>query len=705
MTTAAQDLGSRLAEIKGAKVIKSFCYTCPWQCPTEVFVRDGQVVYHKGNPESPNNIGSRCAKGMASWWITRDPDRLKYPLLRTNSKGEPGQFKRISWDEAFAFIAEKLEAIAGKWGPESVVFTCHHDPNTVFYRHLLGDLYGSPNMYTHTSGCEQDRRAACLTLFGHVFPMHDFANSRYVILWGMNMLGANQGLWESRALMEAKKKGAKLVVIDPNFTETAQKADEWIPIKPGTDGAMALAMCRVIVDENLFDAEFVTKYCEGFNGFRDHLRVQGYTPEWAEKICGIPAQTIVRLAREFATTKPAISAIFKGSGYYTNGADAGRACYILDALVGEVDKPGNLHLKDWAPLGAPVVIPEDAKRKPAKPPLHIAMGYPLAPDLPNSKLPEAVLEGKPYPVKAIFVQSTNPVMSDPNRERVQQMFRALELGVALELFMSETALECDIVLPETSFYEHAEIRNGMWLGPEVILCQPAVPPVGESKPPYEIVKGIAEKMGWGKYFPYRKWEDWGELMIQNIPMSLEELKQKGFWAGPIRYNRVPEGLPTPSGKVEIYSKAYADAGFNPYPVYTERSVIPDCEYPLQLTHSKLSMHCNIVTENNPFLMEICGENWVEINSRDAAAYGILDGHYVYLESPKDSIRIKAKVVEGLVPGCVSIRHGHGFGHWAMGSVAKGRGAHSNNLMDTHTNPITGANCYNECKVRVRPALD
>ncbi|MCL4765825.1 MAG: molybdopterin-dependent oxidoreductase [Hyphomicrobiaceae bacterium] len=703
MTIHETNLADRLAQIKGAKVIKSFCYTCPWQCPTEVYVRDGKVVYHKGNEQSPNNIGSRCAKGMASWYITQDPDRLRYPLLRTNLKGEPGQFKRISWDEAFTFIAEKLTQIANRYGPEAVVLTCHHDPNTQFYRHLLGDLYGSPNMYAHTSGCEQDRRAACLTLFGHVFPMHDFANSRYVMLWGMNILGANQGLWESRALLQAKKNGMKLVVVDPNFTETAQKADEWIPIRPGTDAALALAMCRVIIDENLHDALFCERYTEGFAGFREHLCAKDYSPAWAQDITGIEAGTIVRLAREFATTKPAMSAIFKGSGYYTNGHDAGRACYILDAITGQVDGPGQLHLKDWAPLGTPVAIPDSAKGKSKNPPLHVAMGYPLAPDLPNSRLPDAVIEGKPYPVKALWVHSTNPVMSDPNRDRVKEMFRHLELAVACELLMSETALECDIVLPETSFYEHAEIRQGMWLGPEVILCQPAVAPVGEAKPSYEIAKGIAGKMGWGGYFPYERWEDWGELMMKDVPMSLDTLKEKGFWAGDVTYGRVAKGLRTPSGKIEIRSSEYAKHGYNPYPEWSERSVLPDQEFPLQVTHSKLSMHCNIVTQNNPYLMEIVGENWVEINSRDAAKYGVQDGQQVWIESPKDKIKIKAKVTEGLVPGCISIRHGHGFGHWAMGSVAKGKGAHSNNLMDTHPNPVTGANCYNECKVRIRPA--
>lgn len=704
MSASTDNLGARLAGIKGAEVIKSFCYTCPWQCPTEVFVRDGKIVYQKGNPEAPNNIGARCAKGMASWWVSRDPDRLKYPMIRTNPKGQPGQFRRASWDEAFEFIASRLTAIRDKWGPEALALTCHHDPNTQFYRHLLGDLFGSPNMYAHTSGCEQDRRSACLTLFGHVFPMHDFANSKFVMLWGMNMLGANQGLWESRALIEARKRGCRLVVVDPAFTETAQKADEWIPIRPGTDAAMALAMCSVIIEDGLYDKVFVTRHCVGFEGFREHLRAHGYTPQWAEAICGVPAPTIVRLAREFALTKPSMSAIFKGSGYYTNGADAGRACYILDALCGQVDQPGNINLKDWAPLHSPVDIPEHAKGKAGHPALHVAMGYPLAPDLPNARLPDAVLEGNPYPVKALWVHATNPVMSDPNRERVQKMFAGLELAVACELYMSETALECDIVLPETSFHEQAEIRQGMWIGAEVILCQPVVPAVGEAKPPYEIAQGIARKMGWGEYFPYQRWEDWAALMLRDIPITVDELKQKGFWAQPARYDKVKDGLATPSGKVEIFSQAYADAGHSPYPVYVSRSVIPDDDYPLQVTHSKLSMHCNIVTQNNPLLMEVCPENWVEINASDAARFGVVDGQDVVIESPKDKITMKAKVTQGLIPGAISIRHGHGFGHWAMGSVAKGKGAHSNNLMDNYTSPITGANCYNECKVRIRAAV-
>jgi thiosulfate reductase/polysulfide reductase chain A len=706
------DFGDRISTILGAKAIKSFCYTCPWTCPTEVFVKDGRVVYHKGNAAAPNNIGTRCAKGMASAWVTRDPDRLKYPLLRTNAKGRPGEFRRATWDEALGFIADKLQAIKSKWGPEAVCYMTHHDPNSIFMVQLLSQLYGTPNISLgHVMGCEGDRRSACLTTFASVFPMHDFARSKYVMLWGMNMLGANQGLFESRGLLDAKAKGAKLVVIDPSFTETAQKADEWIAIRPGTDAAMALAMCKVIIDGGLFDGPFVETYCEGFGGFRDHLERKGYTPEWAADICGIEAATIRRLACEFATTKPAISALFKGSGYYSNGNDAARACYILDALTGQVDKPGTLHLDDWAPLRHPVEIPREAMAKPARPPLAHALGYklapitgyPVVPEIPNARLPDAVLKDDPYPVRGLFCQATNPVMSDPDRERVRAMFAKLELAVAQELYMCETALECDVVLPETSFYEHAELRQGMWLGAQAILCRPAVAPPGEARPTYDIAKGLAEKMGFGDYFTYRTWEDWALVAARDLPVGLDELKARGFWATEPKFDRVPAGLRTPSGKIEIYSNVYAGAGKNPYPEWRQRSVLPDEDYPLQLTHSKFSMHCNGVTQNNPYLMEICGENWAEINSIDAARYGIADGEMMIVASPKDSITIRAKVVEGLVPGCVCIRHGHGFGHWAMGSVAKGRGAHSNNLMAAVANPVTGTNNYNECKVKVCPA--
>ena len=698
------ELATTLAEIKGARMVPSFCYMCPWNCPSEVYVKDGKIVYIKGLEGAPNS-GRRCAKGEASFQVVDDPDRLKYPMKRVSPKGEAPKFERISWDEAYTIIAEKLMDVKDKYGPEAVVSLYHHDPNSVFTQILLTQLYGSPNFYGHTAGCEQSRRQACLTVFGHVFPMLDFEDSRYIMLWGINLLEAIEAIWENLALFEALDKGAKLVVVDPKFTHTAEKADEWIAIKPGTDGAMALAMCSTMIEENLYDKAFVREWTSGFDEFAKHLRDKGYTPEWASKVTDVPAETIRRLAREFATTKPAIAEVFKGPGNYTNGADASRAIYMLNALTGNVDGPGNLCLKDWAPVGPPVIIPEEAMTKPKRPPLHVAMGYPLAPDLPTGLLPKAVIKGDPYPVKVLFLHSINLVMSDPNTELVKKMFRELELAVTIDLYMSETALESDLVLPDASFYERAEVRQGLYKAPQAVICQPVIPPVGESQPMYEIVKGIAGKMGYGKYFTYQTWEDWAKVAVQGLPMSLDELKTQGIWTGENRYYKYKKsGFPTPSGKLEIWSKNFESSGYNPLPEYKEHSVVPDEEYPLQLITSKLSMHCNVLTQNNSYLMEIVGENWVELNPVDARKYGIRDGDMVVLESPHGKGVIRAKVIEGVKPGVACARHDHGFGHWSpFLSVAYGKGAHLNHLIDSQIDPVSGGNAYNERKVCVRRA--
>jgi len=685
-----------LEQLKDAEMTPGICYVCPFNCPTEVYTRAGQIVYIKGNDTSPNQ-GSRCIKGQASHYLPADPERLKYPMRRV----APGQFERISWDAAFDLIAEKLTAIKAKWGPESVVFLWHIDPNSVFAHIFLTQCYGTPNYYGHTSACEQDRRLACLAVFGHPFPVRDYERCRHIMLWGINQLGANQNIFESIGLNAALSQGAKLVYVDPAFTTTASKAHEWISIQPGTDGAMALAMVRVIVEEGLYDEPFVRQWCHGFEELRAHLRERAYTPEWAEPICKVPATTIRRLAREFATTRPAIAETFKGLGNYANGLDASRTVYILNALTGNVDGPGNLILKEWAPLNPPIEIPPERRATIARPPLHVAMGYPLAPDLPTQLLPQAVLEGKPYPVKGIFFQCTNPAMSEPNTTRYREMLRALEFSVAIDVYMSETANDCHLALPEASFYERAEVRQGLWMGPQAILCAPAVAPVGEAKPLYEIIRGIAERMGYGEEFRWTSWEDWARRIVGGLPVGLEELKRQGYWAGPLRYHKYQEApLGTPTGKIELYATSFAEKGYNPLPEWREPKVQPDTEYPFRLINTKLDIHCNLTTQNNPILMGLVGENWAEMNPRDAAPLGIRDGDRIEIESPLGGTTIRVKLREGMRPGVVCVRHGHGFGHW-MGKVPKGKGTHINPLIDTNVNPISGGIGYNECKVRVR----
>ncbi len=684
-----------LERLRDAEMTPGICYVCPWTCPTEVYTRKGEIVYVRGNTRASTK-GSRCVKGEASHVLAKDDNRLKHPMRRVG----PNRFERITWDEALTQIARKLSGIKATYGPEAVAYLWHVDPNSVFAQLFLTECYGTPNYYGHTSACEQDRRLAALTVLGHVFPVHDYENAKFIMLLGINMLGANQNLFESRGLLAAVAKGARLVVVDPAFTATAEKASEWIPIAPGTDGALLFAMAHVIVQDKLYDEAFCRQWTHGFDEFCRHVIARGYTPEWAAGITDVPADKIRRLAREFATTRPAMLETFKGLGNYANGLDASRVVYILDALTGQVDGPGNLILKDWAPLQPPLTIPEARKTKPGKPPLHVAMGYPLAPDLPTQLLPKAILEGTPYPVKALFFQCTNPVMSEPNTALYRKAVQALELSVAIDTYFSETAAECEFVLPEASFYERAEIRQSLAMPPEAIICVPALAAYHEARPVYDIVRGLAEKMGYGDLFRWNSWEEWGRRIIKDLPTDLDTLKKTGFWSGELTYHKYTRtGFATPTGKIELMSEAFAKHGYNALPEYRDRQVIPDEAYPFQLINSKFEMHCNLTTQNNPILLRIRGENWAELNTSDAARLGIRDGDRIEVASPQAAVTIKAKVRAGIRPGVVCVRHGHGFGHWQ--GIAKGRGTHINPILGTNVNPISGGIGYNECKVRIR----
>lgn len=693
------NMAEELAKIKGAVRTRGLCFVCPFHCVMDFYVKDGAIVYQKGAEDAANQ-GARCVKGMAATQFVTDPDRIHFPLKRVGKRGE-GRFERISWDKALDLMADKLTEVKEKYGPEAVLFEFGRDPGVNFVGHLLRDLYGTPNIFGHTALCEMDRRLAALTVYGHVYPVRDYANCNFAMLWGYNPLSAVQGLYEQRELVNAVDRGMKLVVVDPVFSTTAEKAGEWIPIKPGTDGALALAMCRVIIEEDLCDHDFLINWTNGFQQFSQHLREKGYTPEWAAAITEVPQDTIVRLAREFAASKPAIMENFKGLGNYDNGLDASRAVYILNALTGNIDGPGNLILKDWVPLGPAVNIPEKKKAKIEKPPLPEAMGYPLAPDLPSGLVPKAIVDGDPYPIKFWILYHRNKAMTEADPRAQKRAFDAVEFSVCFDLYLSETALECDLVLPCVTFYENAELRNNLTLHPQVVISQPILNPPGECRPIAEVCKDLAQRLGYGEHFQWKSWEEWARRQLEPVGVSLEALQEKGFWDGEMRYRRyLTDGFATPSGLIEIYSENFEKNGYNPLPEYRDPKVSPDKRYPFRLVHQKSGVHKQSKTQNLPLLMEIESENWMEVNAADAGRLGIGDGDYVEVESPQAKAVIKVRVREGIRPGVVCVRHGHGFGHWGFGSVAKGKGTYINTLLATSVNPISGGTGLCECKVKI-----
>jgi len=236
--------------------------------------------------------------------------------------------------------------------------------------------------------------------------------------------------------------------------------------------------------------------------------------------------------------------------------------------------------------------------------------------------------------------------------------------------------------------------------PEAILCVPALEPYHEARPVYEIVRGIAEKMGYEDLFRWDSWEEWGRRIVRDLPTDLETMKRTGFWSGELKYHKFKEsGFATPSGKIELASESFAKHGYNALPEYRDRKVIPDAEYPFQLINTKFEVHCNLTTQSNPILLRIQGSNWAELNTADAQRLGIKDGDRIEIASPTGQVAIDARVRPGIRPGVVCVRHGHGFGHWQ--GIAKGRGTHINPILDTNVNPISGGIGYNECKVRIR----
>jgi len=684
-------------EIRGTKSVPGVCIICPWHCATEVFVKDNKVVYVRGNENSANG-STRCVKGVSSIHLSRDPDRLLHPMKKDSNGG----FRTISWDDAFSEIAEKLLKIKEEYGPEAVFYLYHLDSNDMFSYQLFSQLYGTSNWSGHGAACDQDRRLAAMATFGHPLPTKDCASSRFVMLWGMDPFGPNEAPHENRELVEAMKRGCKLVVVDPNRSRTAEKADVWVPIKPGTDGAMALAMAHRIIETEAYDKDFCDNYVHGLDEIATNIKSNGYTPEWAEEITGIKKEMIISLADEFAQTKPGMMDGLKGLVNYSNGLAAFRTIFALNAITGNVDGPGNIIIKETAPLDLPLPIPEEAIEEPEQPTLGQAGGYPMAPDMPTQLLPKAVLENEPYPIRGGFFHICNPVMSDPNRELFEKMMGELDLSVTIDIYLSETAQLSDYVLPEASMFERAEVREGMWSGPQVIVSQPAIKPLGSSKPLYEIMKGLAEKMGYGEYFQWDSWEDWANNVLAYVPITLNELKEKGVWQGELQYHKFKEEpLETPTGKIEIFSEGFQAKGYDPMPIFTEEDRIkPDADYPFQLVNAKMQNHCNLHTQNNPYLMQIEDENWVELNPTDAKRLEISDGDLVEVSSPLNKVTIKARVIEGVQPGVLKVIHGHGFGR-NFGSIARGKGTHVNSIFETRINPVSGGNSYNEHKVNVR----
>ncbi|MBI2853936.1 MAG: molybdopterin-dependent oxidoreductase [Chloroflexi bacterium] len=651
---------SVLSEVK---TVKTICLLCTEKCGIEAHVEDGKIVKITGMPEHQSNV--LCAKGYAIPELVHSKDRLTSPLKKVD-----GEFREISWDEAFSFVAEKLATIKQKFGPQALVtnlgtpFTSGSFINYVARRFC--DLYGTPNFTTGASFCYLARTFAHnLTLGARALPhCSDSVHTKCAVLWGSNVVESHDPI-PPRLLRAELKRGTKLIVIDPKATSLAKEADIHAQVRPGTDCALALGMLNVIISEGLYDKAFVEQWTIGFDKLAES--VKAWPPEKVEAVTWVRAETVRDMARMYATSKPAHILQGISMDHSTNGIQASRAIAILTAITGNLDVPGGEVLSPKIKLANIRLEDKVVRDVPA-----VGADYPIySKYLKEETVVPAITQmitGKPYPIKAMIIAGSNPAVTWPNQNKVRRGFANLELLVVIDLFMTETAKLADVVLPAASFFERAETKDYSGYGYNLaILANRIVPPIGNSMEDWQIWAGLGRKLGYAEYFPWKDTEELLEYMLKPTNLSLEQLRANpgGIYYAQREYKKyLKEGFATPSKKVEIFSELLKEHGYDPLPTYHEPAESPISrpdlvqKYPLILISGPRTVaYFHTQHRNLPSLRKIMPEPYLHIHPQVAKGLSISDDDLVTVESQRGSIKIKAKLNEDVHPKIVMMQHG------------------------------------------------
>jgi len=723
--TGLRRLGIGELQAQGAadEWIPTTCMMCGGTTGVLAHVVNGRVIKIEPNKYNPAGVanmyedfvsirdatsvasGARmCPKGNAAIMSLYDPDRLKKPLKRVGKRGD-GQWQEISYDQAVSEIAQKLGEIRNN-GPEKLLWFTE-DNNFTAIQETFCNAFDTPNFMLHSNLCDVARKVGFETTLGFHRPLADLRNTRYMLIFGWNPLGAMKWAHLPRILLDGLSRGAKLVIVDPRCSETAEKVfaykGRWLPIRPGTDGALALAMANVIINERLYDAAFVDKWTVGFKEFSEF--VKNKTPDWAAAITGIKADTIRTVAREFATTKPAVVDAWSGVSHHTNGAQAHRAISSLAGLTGNVDAPGTLILPQRKgpkfDTGTASIRPRVDGKGTKYPFGHGSGVYVEARD--------AMISGQPYQPRAAVFVFQNFVHSVPNMQKNLQALKndKLELIVSVDTHLSETAMMADYVIPGTNFLERRDLYPQWVTFPAISLRQPVVPTVFGQKAEYEFVRDLALNLGLNQYafnVDYKTYLD-DALKAAGIGIDLEGLEKLdgATWVpdnhSTSYYKYTVGGFNTPSKKFEFYSQQMEKKGVNPLPEYVPAQDGPTAAYPFHIINWKEALHTHSRTMNNRWLMELHGENELWMNAQKAAALGISDGQMVWVEN-QDGIKAqaRARVTNRIHPNVVGMTHG--FGHTASGPVAQGKGTNDTQFIPGKADPISGMAAHKDGAVKV-----
>ena len=690
VANAARQAGMLTAA--GDGYIPSMCEMCVWRCGLIARVENGRVVKLDGNPEHPHSKGNLCPRGQSGLMNTYDPDRVLTPLIRVGKRGE-GLFRKATWDEALDLVAKKMLDIKQKYGPEAMVFSSTHNISQPLFENLLY-AYGSPNYGTQRSLCFNAMIVSNIMTFGMEEPERSYEEVKYILLTGRNLMEAISTS-ETHDLSFAIDRGVKVIYLDPRFTKTAAKATEWYPIKPGTDLAFHLALLNIIIAEKLYDQSFVENYTTGFDQLAQE--VQKYPPEWAAQITGIPADTIIRIAHEFAAAgKYALAHNGWRTSNFINSFATERAIASLNALVG-----------NWGTTMLPSAgESSSALGAPPQPPFPrvsalrldgVPWKYPFVPLKIGifQELRDAILKGDPYTPHGWFIARQNPILSLPDRTKSLEAFGKMDFIVTVDICLNDTAWFSDVVLPEASYLERYDPL--LPIGDKAFLRQPVIEPQGEAKSALWIYKKLGEKLGLSDYFQYQDEEDYLNQQLAPLGVKLEEVKKKGYLQLPSSEGNNPFRWNTPSQKVELYSESLAKANFAGCASWEEPAQPAPGQF--YLLTGKVAQQTQFATQNNLLLHKYSDEPRLWINTKVANEQEINDGDWVEVSSEVGKIYIRAEVTESIRPDCVYLVPG--YGHLSKGlTTAFGIGASESVLHISYTDPVSGSQALTQTFVSV-----
>ena len=717
--------------------ISTSCLNCPTRCATRVKVQNGNAVRIAGNTLSKVSDGKTCPRGKIGLQVLYDHNRIQTPMKRNNpekGKGIDPEWSPIPWGDALVEISSKLKSLRDSGQPHKLLILdgLNSSSNDDLIKRFAV-AFGTPNLITGDALDDEAAKAGEWMADGHyTLSAYDLEKTNYILSFGASIiesqkpLARNLRMWGKIRRERAIR--AKVVVIDPRYSVTAAKADKWIPIKPGTDAALAMAIANVIISEGLYDSDFISNWTNGFEEYKNLALSSQYSPDSVASITGINADVIRQIAREFAESKPAIAWRGRGATCWPNGSYASYAIFCLNALVGSIDVPGGVIYQEYPEYREMPAIVKDtiAETGNSKDAIDLrGKGKFIAAIVVTNQVADSIIDNTLYPIEMAIGFNNNFNMSAPGTERWNEAMAKVPFYVHISPSFTEVSEYADIVLPACTLledwaYEHCPPGSGFT---EVKIKQPVISKLHESRILGDIIFNIAGEIGGSVAQSFENIGDSAEGFVkyrtENL-ISWNDFRTNGVLVGPdYQFYKYDSIFETPSKKFEFYSgnlealiKSSSSSAIQRIaclPHYTEPEFEGDeSSYPLNLVTYQPVLNIESGSQNFPWAQEIYlvmhgygWKNFVEINKETADELGIKDGDEVWAESPLGKIKSKARVFQGIHPEVVAIARGQG--HYYDGEWSNDIGVNPNDITGVHYDELSGQSAFFNTRVKVYKA--